>query len=164
MPPIARIANGGFGSNTRNRLNVIVIGTMEPATPQPILAENAYVKNEPAELRHLIFSQKHERFVSVSAWRKAGAGECSHPRDHSIINAHLVKKDGLEAPSNHNPLPAHLHREEMVIAPRENVHTFKKIGEEIAEELEYKLGGFANWIHKSLLFNTKLVIRIKCHF
>jgi transposase len=124
---------------------------METTTPQPtyddLLAENAYLKNELAQLRRLIFGQKRERFVPLHQEQQL---DFSLAEEQVVPNAQAVaipisytrrqrKATTTKLPSR-NPLPSHLRREEIVIAPSEDVSTLKKIGEEVTEELEYQPG------------------------
>lgn len=126
---------------------------METTTPQPtyeeLFAENAYLKNELAQLRRLIFGQKRERFVPLHQEQQLDFS-LAEEQEQVVQNAqaatipitytrHQKKTPTTKLPSR-NPLPAHLRREEIVIAPNEDLSTLKKIGEEITEELEYQPG------------------------
>ena len=57
------------------------------------------------------------------------------------IKAHDVKQTAVRV--NHpgrKPLPAHLRREEIILAPVENVTGLTPVGEEVTEILEYQQG------------------------
>jgi len=119
------------------------------ATHHELLAENAYLKNELAQLRRLIFGQKRERFVPLHQEQQLDFS-LTEQHEQAVENApavatipisftRRVKKAAPKLPSR-NPLPAHLRREEIVIAPTEDISALKKIGDEITEELEYQPG------------------------
>ncbi|MGH7393561.1 MAG: IS66 family transposase, partial [Candidatus Rokuibacteriota bacterium] len=133
---------------------------METTTPQPtyaelfanhqeLLAENAYLKAELAQLRRLIFGQKRERFVPIMnaqqlhiglGEEQAQAAQNGAAATIPISYTRRVKKAPAAKLPSRNPLPAHLRREEILLAPTEDVSALKKIGEEITEELEYQPG------------------------
>jgi transposase len=120
------------------------------ANYQELLAENAYLKAELAQLRRAIFGQKRERFMPAQSEQQLDFG-LAEKQEHAKENApalatipisytrHVQKVVTTKLPSR-NPLPAHLRREEIIIAPTEDVNGLKKIGEEITEELEYQPG------------------------
>jgi transposase len=118
------------------------------ANHQELLTENAYLKNELAQLRRLIFGQKRERFMPIASEQQLnfGLAEVPEPAVENTPTAIAItytrreKKAATTKLPSRNPLPAHLRREEIIIAPTEDVSAFKKIGEEITEELEYQPG------------------------
>ncbi len=140
---------------------MLILCAMETTTPQPtyaelfanhqaLLAENAYLKAELAQLRRAIFGQKRERFMPTQGEQQLDFG-LAEKQEHAVENAlavatipisytRRVKKAVTTKLPSRNPLPAHLRREEIVIAPIEDVSALKKIGEEITEELEYQPG------------------------
>lgn len=107
-------------------------------------AEIAYLKQELANLKRLIFGKKSERFIpadsnqldmELDGCEKLAVTE---PETETITyERHTVS--AKNKPSR-NVLPAHLRREEIVIQPDEDITGLSKIGEEITEELEYTPG------------------------
>jgi transposase len=100
------------------------------------------------ELKKFIFSGRQEKFkpavynselqIALFANDKIGEVVVESSRQ---VKAHEVRKTALRV--NHpgrNPLPAHLRREEIVLAPAEDITGLQPVGEEITEILEYQQG------------------------
>jgi len=109
-----------------------------------LLAENTYLKQELSQLRHFIFGQKRERFVSGLSKDQLGLALGDKPveLETSIEQISYERKKVTVKPAPHGrgELPAHLERREMVIEPEEDVSGLSKIGEQITEELDYQPG------------------------
>ena len=109
-------------------------------------AEYEYLKQELAQLKRMIFGSKSERFLQEDQ------GQLSLELD--IEQQESLKKETEEISYSRNkpakekekpvrlPLPAHLHREEIVIEPGEDVSGARMIGQVITEILEYTPGKF----------------------
>lgn len=112
--------------------------------------EIAFLKQELAQLKKIIFGSRQERFV---------ASDVVDPKQLSLnIQAEAVAAVKITAAKKieytkvtteitpaklhpgRNPLPDHLERREQVIEPADDVALLKKIGEEVTEELEYEPG------------------------
>lgn len=120
--------------------------TARTLTYDELLLEYHRVSEELAQLKRLIFGQKRERFVPLANAQQLAIGLNEEaPAAAPVATATITytrrqkKSSSAKLPSR-NPLPAHLRREEIVIAPAEDVSTLKKIGDEITEELEYQPG------------------------
>jgi transposase len=120
--------------------------TARTLTYDELLFEYHRVSEELAQLKRLIFGQKRERFVPLANEQQLAIGLNEEaPAAAPVATATITytrrqkKSSSAKLPSR-NPLPAHLRREEIVIAPAEDVSTLKKIGDEITEELEYQPG------------------------
>lgn len=118
-------------------------------TYDELLFENLRLREELAQLKRLIFGQKRERFVPLVneqqlaiALHEELTAAPAVPPTTTITYTRREKKSSTTKPKHpsRNPLPSHLRREEIVIAPAEDTSTLKKIGEEITEELEYQPG------------------------
>lgn len=109
-----------------------------------LLAQNAYLKNELAQLRRLIFGQKRERYVPATddqlRLEMPVPESLTKPPATEEIRYVRRKQESRAKPHGRNPLPAHLPRKDIIIEPDEDVTDLQKIGEEITEELEYKPG------------------------
>lgn len=109
-----------------------------------LLAENSYLKQELAQLRHFIFGQKRERFVSGESQDQLGLDLDDSPVELETSLEHISyeRKKVTVKPARHGrgDLPAHLKRREVLIEPDEDVSGLNKIGEEITEELDYEPG------------------------
>jgi len=103
-------------------------------------SENAYLKQELAQIKRLLFGQKRERYVPADS-NQLDMG--MHPEPPATpappteeITYSRRKKAEKNKPSR-NALPAHLPRDIVVIEPKEPTAGMRKIGEEITEELDY---------------------------
>ncbi len=111
-------------------------------------AEIAFLKQELASLKKLIYGSKNERFVPAGdssnqltfGWQEEAAPV--GPAILQKIEYTRQKKDNKPAllHPGRTKLPEHLERREQTIEPAEDITGLKKIGEEITEELEYEPG------------------------
>ena len=105
--------------------------------------ENAFLKQELAQMKRMIFGSKKERFIATDHAQQAlFEQEEAAPVSEEQDITYKRKK-----PSKHNAkrllLPAHLPREQEVIEPEGlDTENSVKIGEKIAEVLEYTPGKF----------------------
>lgn len=117
---------------------------------EQLQAENAFLKQELAQLKKIIFGSKQERFVAsdaiipgqLSLNIQAEAIAAVKITDAKKISYTKLTKEITPAKLHpgRNPLPEHLERREQIIEPAEDTTSLKKIGEEITEELEYEPG------------------------
>lgn len=109
--------------------------------------EILYLKEELSNLKRLIFGKKAERFVSeeppfppntlFSQQDQLSNEKAQENLTETISYTRqkpVVKKGGRKT------LPAHLHREVIVIEPRDKSEDWNCIGKEVTEELDYKPG------------------------
>jgi transposase len=112
--------------------------------------EIAFLKQELAQLKKIIFGSKQERFVpsdvitpqQLSLNIQAEAIAAVKITDVKKIEYTKISKE-VTANKLHpgrNPLPEHLERREQIIEPADDITVLKKIGEEVTEELEYEPG------------------------
>lgn len=110
---------------------------------QAIQQENAYLKEELAQLKRLIFGKKNERFIPADAAQSSlfeePAIEQATPTETQTITYTKEKKADKKQPVR-LVLPAHLPREEEVIEPENKQEGARKIGEAVTEILEYTPG------------------------
>jgi transposase len=112
--------------------------------------ENAFLKQELAQLKKIIFGSRHERFMPTDANAsqqlslnvEAEAIAAVKIADTKKISYTKLIKEITPAKLHpgRNPLPEHLERREQIIEPADDTTLLKKIGEEITEELEYEPG------------------------
>jgi len=112
--------------------------------------EIAFLKQELAQLKKIIFGSRQERFVASDATTpeqlslniQAEAIAAVKITDAKKISYTKLTKEITPAKPHpgRNPLPEHLERREQIIEPTDDTSLFKKIGEEITEELEYEPG------------------------
>lgn len=128
--------------------------TTETLIDYKVLHEELQVKydvviQELANLKHLIFGSRHERFVpsnnnssqlSLDVQAQAVA-QCSVIDAKKIEYIRVTKEitEKKEHPGRYQ-LAEHLERKEIIIEPGQNTAGLKKIGEEITEELDYEPG------------------------
>ena len=110
-------------------------------------AEYEYLKQELAQLKRMIFGSKSERFTGndpdqLSLGLNIEKQEPIVPEQEEIIYTRKKSKSNKKGAAVRLPLPSHLHREEIVIEPKEDVHGAKRIGEVVTEILEYTPGKF----------------------
>ena len=109
-------------------------------------AEILYLKQELAQLKRMIFGSKSERHIGGDPGQlnlgldveTAGQGEKETEQITYIRN----KTDNKKGSAIRLALPAHLHREEHIIEPEEDITGARKIGEVVTEVLEYTPGKF----------------------
>lgn len=113
---------------------------------QQLKAEIAFLKNELAQLRRMIFGAKSERFVPSVSASQLGLGleiDLEEPAVQTQIETQIIerKKTIVSIPEKQKPvrttLPEHLPREVIVIEPKVDTEGLRKIGEEVTEVLEY---------------------------
>lgn len=117
---------------------------------EQLRTENAFLKQELAQLKKIIFGSRQERFMPTDASItqqlslnvEAEAIAAVKIADAKKISYTKLTKEITPASLHpgRNPLPEHLERREQIIEPAEDTTLFKKIGEEITEELEYEPG------------------------
>lgn len=117
---------------------------------EKLLVEIAFLKQELAQLKKIIFGSRQERFVAgepitpqqLSLNIEAEAIAAVKITDAKKIAYTKVSKEITPAKLHpgRNPLPDHLERREQIIEPADDVALLKKIGEEVTEELEYEPG------------------------
>ncbi len=113
------------------------------------LTEIALLKHQLKELQRLIFGSKQERFIP-SGNNPSQLNLDMHVEEIAackIIDAKKIEcirhtKEVTEKKEHPGrmKLPEHLERREIIIEPEQNAEGYKKIGEEITEELEYEAG------------------------
>ena len=102
--------------------------------------ENAYLKQELATLKRLIFSSKSEKYKPNSDTQQLDlfVGEV---KEQDVLveeeSQTITYQRKRKAHPGRNKLPEHLPVEEIVIEPEEDITGLKKIGEEISETLKY---------------------------
>jgi transposase len=101
------------------------------------------LKHELGQLKRLIFGSKHERFIPLNSPEQLSLGfnidTVQTPLPEETIQYTRKKTDSTDNSKSTKArmiLPANLPREDVIIEPNEDVTGWKKIGEEITEELE----------------------------
>lgn len=114
-------------------------------TYEDLFLQNVQLKQELDQLKRLIFGSKHERFITTPS-----AGQLALdivipsvvPPVAAMESIQYERKKAGSKPESEKvhtgrmPLPASLPREQIIIEPTEDVTGWKKIGQEITEELE----------------------------
>lgn len=109
--------------------------------------EIAYLKQELAQLKRMIFGSKSERFIPNDTGQLsleldiAQQQETGEKETEDIVYTRLKSKKKKEIPVR-LPLPSHLRREVVEIEPDQDTTGAKRIGVEVTELLEYKPGKF----------------------
>ncbi len=104
--------------------------------------KHAQILHELDQLKRLIFGSKHERFVPSNSPEQLSLGleaailEQAKPAIKTIQYTRTESNKNNKIGTGRMLLPANLSREQVVIEPKEDVSGYKKIGEEITEELE----------------------------
>lgn len=105
--------------------------------------------HELEQLKKMIFGSGHERFIpsnnnpsqlalAIQAEEVAAVKISSAQKiEYTRVNKEVTGKKNH--PGRHQ-LPEHLERREVIIEPQQNTEGFKKIGEEVTEELDYEPG------------------------
>ncbi len=110
--------------------------------------EIAFLKQELAQLKKIIFGSKQERFVpgdditsqqlslniqaeAIAAVKITDAKRIAYTKVTTAVTSAKLHP-------GRNPLPGHLERREQIIEPAGDTNNLKKIGEEVTEELEYE--------------------------
>ena len=111
-----------------------------------LFLQNNQLRHELDQLKRLIFGSRNERFLSVTSPGQL-ALDIASPSSSSLVtppvmetieyNRKKVSPSKTEkVQTGRMPLPASLPREQIIIEPTEDVTGWKKIGQEITEELE----------------------------
>ncbi len=94
----------------------------------------AELTHELAKLKKLVFGSKSERFVPANPDSPVQQGVLDLDMDVLDDRTQVTAKPHIHP--GRNPLPEHLHREVIVIEPKEDITVAVKIGEEVSEVLE----------------------------
>ena len=110
-------------------------------------AKITYLEQELAQLKRMIFGSKSERFIGndpdqLSLGLDIEKQEPTAPEQEEITYSRKKDKSNKKGAAVRLPFPSHLHREEIVIDPEEDVHGARRIGEVVTEILEYTPGKF----------------------
>ena len=105
------------------------------------------LKAELAQLKRMIFGTKSERFVPAVAEEQTSLGLdvetiAAPPVVKQAISYTREKQNNNKVHTGRLPIPAHIERIRIEVAPEADIKGLKSIGEEITEELEYKAGSF----------------------
>ena len=108
--------------------------------------EIAYLKQELAQLKRMIFGSKSERFIpddpgQLSLGLDVEQKENEEQETEDIAYKRRKGKKKKDVPVR-LPLPSHLHREVIEIEPDEDITGAKRIGVEVTELLEFEPGKF----------------------
>ena len=118
--------------------------TEKQPTYQQLLLEIAFLKEENAKLRKMIFGQKRERFIPVDTNQMSlnFGDQVEYKVEEQTEEISYTRRKSTKkiTPHGRGSLPSHLPRKDIILEPKEDVSGLKKIGEEITEELEYKPG------------------------
>jgi transposase len=110
-------------------------------------AELLYLKQELAQLKRMIFGSKSERFIGNDPNQLSLGLDKEQIEAPEIVTediSYTRKRPKAETKNSpiRLPLPSHLHREEILIEPQEDISGAKRIGEVVTEILEYTPGKF----------------------
>jgi len=109
-------------------------------------AENLYLKQELAHLKRMIFGSKSERHIGSDPSQLNLGLDAETVKQPEKATEQLTytreKPDNKKGSAIRLSLPAHLHREEHIIEPQEDITGARKIGEVVTEVLEYTPGKF----------------------
>jgi transposase len=105
------------------------------------------LQQELAQLKRMIFGAKSERFVPSVPEEQTSLGldvemMVAPPVVKQAISYTREKQNNNKVHTGRLPIPAHIERIIIEVAPDVDVTGLKSIGEEITEELEYKAGSF----------------------
>jgi transposase len=106
-----------------------------------LLAENMQLRHELDQLKKIVFGNRHERFVPAVPPEQLSLDIAVDTKEvPAIVSEHIEytrrKVESNKPHPGRMTLPASLPRERVIIEPEEDVTGYKKIGEEITEELE----------------------------
>jgi transposase len=109
-------------------------------------AEILYLKQELAQLKRMIFGSKSERHLGGDPSQLSlglGVETVAPPeKETEQITYTRNKSDNKKGTAIRLALPAHLHREEHIIEPEEDITGARKMGVVVTEILEYTPGKF----------------------
>ena len=116
------------------------------AQNRELIAENLYLKQELAQLKRMIFGSKSERHIGSDP-SQLSLGLGAEPVEFKETETEQItytreKADKKKGVAIRLALPSHLHREEHIIEPQEDLTGARKIGEVVTEILEYTPGKF----------------------
>lgn len=110
---------------------------------ETLYIEHINLRHDLDQLKRLIFGSRHERFVSATHQEQLALELGAQPMQSTIVSTtekieytRKKKEATQKVHTGRMKLPANLPREQVVIEPNEDVAGWKKIGEEITEELE----------------------------
>jgi transposase len=112
---------------------------------EELFFQNIQLKNELDQLKRLVFGSRHERFVPAVSQDQLTLGISAPPLPQPSTTLESIqyerkkaisKSDDEKVSTGRMLLPASLPREQVIIEPTEDVSGWKKIGQEITEELE----------------------------
>lgn len=137
------------GEHTDQDLNRIITSEAHNlllAQNSELRAENLYLRQELAQLKRMIFGSKSERHIgNDNSQLILGLDvktEETKENETEQITYSRSKPENKKGSAIRLALPAHLHREEHIIEPQEDITGARKIGEVITEVLEYTPGKF----------------------
>lgn len=108
--------------------------------------EIMYLKQELAQLKRMIFGSKSERHIGNDPGQLSLGLDVElveqPEKETEQITYTRNKSDNKKGSAVRLVLPSHLHREEHVIEPEEDITDARKIGEVVTEILEYTPGKF----------------------
>lgn len=111
-----------------------------------LTAELLYYKQELAQLKRMIFGSKSERHIGNDPGQLSlglDVEAVTPPeKETEQITYTRNKSDNKKGSAIRLALPSHLHREEHIIEPEEDITDARKIGEVVTEILEYTPGKF----------------------
>jgi len=109
--------------------------------------ENLYLKEELANLKRLIFGKKPERFIAEeppfpphTLFTQVDQNANEQALENLTETISYTRQIPVTKKGGRKALPAHLHREVIVIEPEQKCEDWNYIGKEVTEELEYKPG------------------------
>lgn len=109
-------------------------------------ADIIYLKQELAQLKRMIFGSKSERHLGGDPSQLSlglGVEAVAPPeKETQQITYSRNKPENKKGTAIRLALPSHLHREEHIIEPGEDITGARKIGEVVTEVLEYTPGKF----------------------
>jgi transposase len=116
------------------------------ALNRELVADNLFLRQELVQLKRMIFGSKSERHLGGDPSQLTlglGVEAVALPeKETEQITYTRNKSDNKKGSAIRLALPAHLHREEHIIEPGEDVTGARKIGEVVTEVLEYTPGKF----------------------
>ena len=114
-------------------------------TYEELFFQNIQLKNELDQLKRLVFGSRHERFIPTISPGQLTLNITTQAPLQPAVTLESIQYERKKATSQAESekvstgrmlLPADLPREQIIIEPKENVIGWKKIGQEITEELE----------------------------
>jgi transposase len=128
------------GFVTREMYDELVLQNRE------LRAKNLYLEQELAQLKRMIFGSKSERHIGEDPGQlslELDAETIEQPENETEqITYTRDKSEHKKGLAVRLTLPSHLHREEHIIEPEEDITGARKIGEVVTEVLEYTPGKF----------------------